>query len=104
MAAHENLAGGLIASAAALIAGWMAWKAVQMQIAAEHLRTAADRIEVERVLRRDIYNLAEALAAVWKVLDGFEVATNPSVNRSKLNAIAHGMEAICNERWISTSR
>ena len=50
MAVHENLAGGLIGAAGALVAAWIAWTAVQEQINAERARAAADRVEAERIL------------------------------------------------------
>jgi hypothetical protein len=42
MGNYEGLAGGMIAAAAALLAGWLAWSSVQVQIAAEERRAAAE--------------------------------------------------------------
>jgi hypothetical protein len=45
---HEGLAAGLIATGGALIAGWLAWTAVQYQIAAERERADEARSEAKR--------------------------------------------------------
>jgi hypothetical protein len=47
---YESLAGGMVAAAAALFAGWLVWSAVQVQISAEEKRATADRVEVEKFL------------------------------------------------------
>jgi hypothetical protein len=105
---YEGLAGGLIASAAALMAGCLAWKAVQRQIDTENWRAAAARVEVERVLAADIDEFADGLAAIWKVLDvadwrGAEKKP-PEIDQSELEAVTYGIEKIANEAWLSTSR
>jgi hypothetical protein len=61
---YETLASGLIAASAALIAGWLAWSGVQQQIAADERRASADRKEVERLLRSDVDNFADALGSL----------------------------------------
>lgn len=66
---YENLAGGLLAADAAIFAGWLAWSAVQMQITAEERRASADRVEVEGLLQADMIEIAEVLAALWRVLE-----------------------------------
>jgi hypothetical protein len=73
MGNYEGLAGGMIAAAAALLAGWLAWSGVQVQIAAEERRAAAeerraaaDRVEVERVLQGDLNIFAEGLVPAFK--------------------------------------
>jgi len=58
MGSYESLAGGMVAAGAALFAGWLAWSAVQVQIAAEEKRASAERDEVEAVLQGDLNNLA----------------------------------------------
>src|SRR2546423_14929516 len=50
---YEGLSGGLIAGAAAVFAGWIAWISVQTQIAAEGKRSLADREAVESELSAD---------------------------------------------------
>jgi hypothetical protein len=45
MGHYEALTGGVIAAGAALVAGWLAWSAVQVQIDTEAKRTAADRVD-----------------------------------------------------------
>jgi hypothetical protein len=105
---YEGLASGLIASAAALMAGWLAWKAVQRQIDAGDRRAAAARVEVERVLAADVDEFAEGLAAIWKVLDGLDwrgsMEKPPIPEPSEIEAVTYGIEKIANEAWLSTSR
>jgi hypothetical protein len=106
MGSYEALTGGLIASASALIAGWLAWSGVQIQIAAEERRAIADRKEVEEVLAGDILidMLAEALAAIWKIVDGIDESQQPVLEGDKLEAVKYGIGEITKENWLSTSR
>ncbi len=104
MGNYESLAGGMVAAGAALFAGWLAWSAVQVQIAAEERRAAADRIEVEQVLQGDLDTFAEALGAIWKILERYEQAADPQVNRTKLEGVIYGIEQITKEAWLSSSR
>jgi hypothetical protein len=110
---YESLAGGMIAASAALIAGWFAWSAVQRQIDADERRAIADWVEVEAVLKQDVDNFAEALAAIWKILEGFDESPEAESNRSpeeesdrsqKIAGVIYGIEAITKESWLSTSR
>jgi hypothetical protein len=102
---YESLAGGLIAAAAALIAGLLAWRAVQVQIDAEQRRANADRIEVEEVLQVDIDSFAEGLAAIWKILEGIQTMGEAGdVTRTKLEGVIYGIEFITKPTWLSTSR
>ncbi|MGL3104915.1 hypothetical protein [Bradyrhizobium sp. BR 1432] len=66
---YENLAGGLLAADAAIFAGWLAWSAVQMQITADERRASADRVEVEGLLQTEMIEIAEVLAALWRLLE-----------------------------------
>jgi hypothetical protein len=68
MAAHENLAAGLVGAAGALVAAWIAWMAVQEQINSERERAAADRLEAEQLLCEDLLVCAEGMAAAWRLL------------------------------------
>ena len=52
--------GGLIAAAAALMAGWLAWKAVQRQIDAEDRRASVDRIAAGATEQARLYVVVEA--------------------------------------------
>ena len=103
MGSYESLAAGMIASAAALFAGWLAWSAVQVQVKAEAQRAAADRVEVEAVIKGDIYTFAEALASIWRILDGLD-EEEAKIDASKFAALNYGIEAITKENWLSTSR
>jgi hypothetical protein len=68
LSAHESLAGGLVATAGALVAAWIAWAAVQNQIHEERARAIADREEAERVLSKDLRDYADGMAAAWRLL------------------------------------
>jgi hypothetical protein len=104
LGSYEALAGGLIAAAAALIAGWFAWTAVQLQIDAEQKRAAADRVEVEQVLQADVDAFADGLAAIWRVLEGMGENEDPAVRQTKLSGVIYGIETIAKKSWLSTSR
>lgn len=101
---YEGLTGGMIAATAAVTAGWLAWRAVQVQIEAEETRSRADRVEVEEVLKRDVARFAEALASIWKILDGLDKSADSKVNINKIEGIIYGIEIITKSTWISTSR
>jgi hypothetical protein len=100
---YESLAAGMIASAAALIAGWLAWSAVQTQIEVDEKRASADRVEVEQILKQDIDTFADGLAAIWRILDSLD-AEGAEPDRTKLEGVICGIEAIAKENWLSTSR
>jgi hypothetical protein len=108
---YEGLAGGMIAAATALFAGWLAWSGVQVQVAAEEKRAAAeekraaaDRVEVEKVLQDDLNIFAEALGAIFKILERFDEKDDAETNRTKLSGVAFGIERITNDAWLSSSR
>ena len=103
MGSYENLAGGLFAASAALFAGWLAWSAVQVQISAEEKRAAADRVEIEKALQGDLDYMAEAHAAIWKILeDIFETPPPPDVLTAKLEGVTYGIDKLTNN--IATMR
>jgi uncharacterized protein YutE (UPF0331/DUF86 family) len=102
MGSYEGLAGGMFAASAALFAGWLAWSAVQVQISAEEKRATADRVEVGRVLAVDIDSFAEALAAIWKILESLDQSETP--DRAKIEGVVYGIERIADDAWLSTSR
>lgn len=102
MGSYESLAGGMFAAGAALFAGWLAWSAVQVQINAEEKRATADRVEVERVLADDIDRFAEALSAMWKILENLD--KSETHDRTQIDAVIWGIRKIANEAWLSTSR
>jgi hypothetical protein len=102
LTSYESLAAGMIAAAAALIAGWLAWSAVQIQIEAEEKRAVADRVEVEEILKQDIDTFADGLAAIWRILDSLD--REGAEVRTKLEGVIYGLEVIGKENWLSTSR
>jgi hypothetical protein len=106
MGSYEGLAGGMLAASAALFAGWLAWSAVQVQIAAEERRATAERAEVEAVLQDDLDYLAEGLSSIWKILLAIDMPPSPSLDdaRTPLEGVVFGIEKIARADWLSTSR
>ncbi len=103
LGSYEGLAGGMVASIAALAAGWLAWSGVQSQIEAEAKRATADRVEVEEVLSRDIDSFADGLGSIWRLLDTID-PDKANFERAKIEGIIYGIEQIAKESWLSTSR
>jgi hypothetical protein len=112
---YESLTAGMVAAGAALFAGWLAWSGVQIQIAAEERRAAADRVEVEQVLQEDLDTFAEALGAIWRILehldkeaddqaDAQDREADPRAKRAKLEGVIYGIEKIAEDTWLSSSR
>jgi hypothetical protein len=104
MGSYESLSGGMIAAAAALMAGWLAWSAVQVQIDAEERRAVADRTEVEKVLRQNVDSFAEALGAMWKIIDTLVPSAGAEIDQTKIKAVKYGIGEITKINWLSTSR
>ncbi len=101
---YESLTAGMVAAGAALFAGWLAWSGVQIQIAAEERRAAVDRVEVEQVLQEDLDTFAEALGAIWKILEDLDKEADPQAKRTKLEGVIYGIEKITEDTWLSSSR
>ncbi len=72
MAAHENLAGGLIGAAGALFAAWLAFSAIQQQIAEEQTRRERDQIEGKltaiMAVTHPVHAAASTLGAITKAI------------------------------------
>lgn len=103
---YETLAGGMLAAGTALFAGWLAWSAVQIQIATEEKRATAERIEVEEVLQFDLDNLAEGLSSIWRILLAIDMrpSLSPENVRELLEGVIYGIDSIADADWIITSR
>jgi hypothetical protein len=104
VANHENLAGGLIGAAGTLFAGWLAWTAVQTQMSDARERAQADRSEVEELLSFDVDNIAEALGAIWKVLDAIDDEQTLETNETRLLAVKTGLSFVTENSWIETAK
>jgi hypothetical protein len=106
MGNYEGLAGGMLAAATALFAGWLAWSGVQVQISAEEKRAMAERVEVEAVLRDDLDYRAEGLGSIWKILLVIDMAPplSPDDIRELLSGVIYGIEKIASADWLNTSR
>jgi hypothetical protein len=75
MGAHEGLAGGLIGAAGALFAGWLAYAAVQGQIAAERDLREQQRLEEQEKTRRQQTDAKEvAIVSISPAIRGAAVA------------------------------
>lgn len=105
VANYEGLSSGLIAADAALFAGWLAWSAVQVQVSAEERRANAERESVEAIFHSEIDRLAEALSAVWRILDGYDEAENDQeINQRKLSGVSYGVEQITEPVRLTLNR
>ena len=103
---YESLAGGMLAAGTALFAGWLAWSAVQVQIATEEKRATAERDEVEAVLQGDLDYLAEGLSSIWKILLAIDMPPSLAIDHARelLEGVMYGIEKIANADWLNTSR
>jgi hypothetical protein len=104
IANYESLAGGMVAASAALVAGWLAWSAVQVQIATEEKRASAERVEVETVLQNDLDYLAEGLSSIWKILLAISASPRPVDIDEALEGVIFGIRQIVKRDWLNTSR
>jgi hypothetical protein len=97
MAAHENLAGGLLGGAGALFAAWLAWVGLQKQmrsaedIVQRQIRSAEDartqshvdyKIAAAIAIRDTVDALASILAAVKRAKLITSVAQQPALDRA----------------------
>jgi hypothetical protein len=69
LTSHENLAGGLISGCFTLIAGLIAWVSIHEQIEADKMLASADRDEAERLLKQELSQAADALGALWRLIE-----------------------------------
>jgi len=91
---YEGLAGGVIAAASALFAGWLVWSAVRVHISADSELAVAAQTEAARLLRGEIDDLAGGLGAVWRILDSIGECSNKNETRSKLKGAIFGIDQI----------
>jgi hypothetical protein len=101
---YEGLAGAMLAAAAALFAGWLAWSGVQVQIAAEERRAAADRVEVEKLLQDDLNIFGEGLGAIFEVLESVNPDGYSETIKTQLSGVTYGIEQIARDTWLSSRR
>ncbi len=69
MAAHEGLAGGLIAASGALYAAWLAWRAIMIQIDADRKLTTLTEDSTYEALRAELTPIVDMLLLYWRVVD-----------------------------------
>ena len=69
LAAHQALAGGLIAGGGALFAGWLAWSAVRDQDLASRGRAAAGERQTFETLQRELGPLLELWNMIWRIVE-----------------------------------
>jgi hypothetical protein len=96
---YESLSGGMVAATAAIFAGWLAWSGVQVQIAAEERRAAAESKEVEQVLQDDLNHFAEGLGALWKILERYDPNEGAEINDAKIEGISRENRSAHQDRF-----
>ncbi|WP_316194431.1 hypothetical protein [Bradyrhizobium sp. SZCCHNRI3052] len=106
---YESLSGGLLAADAAIFAGWLAWSAVQVQIATEERRATASRVEVEDILALDIDAKAEGLGRIWRILEEMDNDTEArkygiEKRESMIEGVRWGIDKIASQGWIDSAR
>jgi hypothetical protein len=99
--------GSVIGALVALIAAAIAWTAIQHQISADEQRAKADRVEVENLLQAEMERIAEALAAIWRVLEVMDSQENDDELRKldkqqALVGITYGIEQLTRCSSINT--
>jgi hypothetical protein len=102
MAAHESLAGGLIGLAGVILGAWTAWAAVQQQIYSERELAAADRVEAERLLSKDLSEYAEGMAAAWRLLVALPENPAPEHTSAVYGATAYMAERVSRPEKLET--
>jgi hypothetical protein len=104
LAAHENLAGGLIGLAGVLLGAWAAWSAVQHQINADRERAMADRVEADRLLSEALTDYAEGMAAAWRRLAALPQVGVQLNARAVYEATAYMAERVSRSELIANYR
>lgn len=76
MRTYQDLSGGLIGAAGTIFAGWLAWLAVQSQLA--HDREIATQIqrEAKDVAISELRDILGVLNQMWRALDAGLLETN----------------------------
>jgi hypothetical protein len=69
LAAHENLAGGLIGASGTIFAGWLAWSAIQEQIALERSLATWREDESKHAVVSDLRAALEQINQLWRAVD-----------------------------------
>lgn len=87
MAAHENLAGGIIATAGALFAAWLAYSALQDQIGmARRNEQEAKRLEAEKSFEKsasDVDLMKLAFGYLQSIADEFPQPADQNLGREE---------------------
>jgi hypothetical protein len=95
----------MIAASAAVFAGWMAWNAVQDQIASENRRLAIEKEDVESVLQVDLDYFGEGLGVVWILLQALANEKLSAEDEQKaFSGIKFGITKIADSARLQTSR
>lgn len=104
LAAHENLAGGLIGLAGVLLGAWAAWSAVEQQINADRERAMADRVEADRLLSESLTDYADGMAAAWRRLVALPEDADQDTTRDVYEATAYMAERLSRSERIVNYR
>jgi hypothetical protein len=59
---------------------------------------------VEELLSFDVDNIAEALGAIWKVLEAIYDEQAPEDNQKRLQAVKNGLSYVTENSWIETTK
>ncbi|WP_316174409.1 hypothetical protein [Bradyrhizobium sp. SZCCHNRI1073] len=99
--------GSVIGALVALIAAVIAWTAIQNQISADERRAKADRVEVDNLLQGEMERIAEALAAIWRVLEVIDRQENDDElgkldKQQALLGITYGIEQLTRSSSVNT--
>jgi hypothetical protein len=104
LSTHESLAAGLIGTAGALVAAWVAWSAVQQQIKDERERALADRREAERLLVDDLTDYADVMAAGWRLLVDLPEKADESLRHRVFDGVAFMAKHLSRPEQIANYR
>jgi hypothetical protein len=104
LAAHENLAGGLIGLAGVLLGAWAAWSAVQKQINADRERALADRVEADTLLSEALTDYADGMAVAWRHLVALPDDAGHDTAWAVYDATAYMAERLSRSELIASYR
>jgi|CXWL01.1.fsa_nt_gi hypothetical protein len=78
---HREFSGPIIGAAGAVFAAWLAWEAVQRQIAATYDVAGMPARQVSTAIKEEIAPLIKALNVLWTILDDFIVFEGTNIER-----------------------
>jgi hypothetical protein len=85
LAKRESLAGGLIGAAGTILAGLIAWSAVERQIANEKMLQTRREEETHQVIRAELRPHLDMYRLIWRIIDS-------SIKFRKGDAVDNGVK------------